>query len=487
MKRQLHLNLILLSCFCITTVFAQTDVDALRYSGTAITGTARFSAMSGAFGALGGDFSSISINPAGLGIYRTSEFTITPSIYVGATNSDFLNNSTSDNKYNFNLGNLGLVYTSKLKAENSTPGWKSWSFGFGYNRISNFHNRTYYEGKNRNNSLLDAFVQNANGLNYDQLDSYYEYLAYSAYLINPDASNQYTSVIPFAQEIQRRSSVTSGAIGETVFSFAGNYNNKLFLGGSLNFRSLRYTEETTYEELDPDTTIPNFKRFQFDQNLTTRGNGFNLKLGIIYKATDNVRLGFSMQTPTWYSLRDEYNNSMTANLDTGAIKSADSPVGAFDYNLTTPFRATASVGFIIGEMGLVSADYDFSDYSTSRFDAGRYRFTAANDAIRKKYTTVHTVRIGTEWRYENLSFRDGASLGTSPIQSAYKVTANDFSRKSFSGGIGVRDGGFFLDLGFVYTTSNEFFQPFTLTSSTVEGVRTKVNTNNFVMTLGWKF
>ena len=75
-------------------VSAQTAVDALRYSRTIAGGTARYMALNGAFGAVGGDFTVLSTNPAGIGIYRSSEFTITPSIFTGGTQSTFMGNTT---------------------------------------------------------------------------------------------------------------------------------------------------------------------------------------------------------------------------------------------------------------------------------------------------------------------------------------------------------------------------------------------------------
>src|SRR5438132_1712816 len=113
---------------------AQTDVDALRYSQTSITGTARYTSMAGAFGALGGDFSSIGTNPAGLGIYRSSEFTISPSLYMNGMTSNFLGTSSSENRYNFNIANLGFVFNHQVN--DASAGWKSWSIGLGFNRIN---------------------------------------------------------------------------------------------------------------------------------------------------------------------------------------------------------------------------------------------------------------------------------------------------------------------------------------------------------------
>ena len=145
--------------------------------------------MSGAFGALGGDFTTLSYNPAGIAIYRSSEFTFTPSIYVGNTFSTFQKQEFDENKYNFNFGNIGMVFTRKLTNNESSEGWKSWNFGFGYNRLDNFHNRSFYRGQNMSNSMLDNFSENSNGLDPGVLDPFYESLAYNSYLINPDSNN----------------------------------------------------------------------------------------------------------------------------------------------------------------------------------------------------------------------------------------------------------------------------------------------------------
>ena len=67
MKRTL---IVLFAMFLGTTLaLAQSQADAYRLSQTELTGTARFVSMGGAFGALGGDISVMSYNPAGLAIY----------------------------------------------------------------------------------------------------------------------------------------------------------------------------------------------------------------------------------------------------------------------------------------------------------------------------------------------------------------------------------------------------------------------------------
>lgn len=472
----------------ITKTIAQTDIDALRYSGSSTTGTARFTAMSGAFGALGGDITGLSYNPAGIAIFRSSEFTFTPSIYSSTTTSHFLGSDFEERKYNFNIGNIGLIYTNKISNNEDKPGWKSWNFGIGYNRLDNFHNRSFYEGINAGNSLLNHFAEQANGKIPDNLDPFFELQAYNTYLINPDVANHYQSAIPAGKEIQRRSFESRGAIGETVFTFGANYSNKFFLGGTLGLKSLRYIESITYEELDPDTQIAYFNHFKLQQDLTTRGTGVDLKFGIIFKPNDMFRMGVAIHTPTWFELHDEYNNKINSILDTGSVTSfSDEANGTFDYSLTTPFKALGSIAIIFGKAGLLSADYEFSDFGESRFNVSGTSFADVNNYIRKKYTGVHTFRIGTEWIYQNLSFRGGVSMTSSPLAEKYKTGISDFSRKGISGGIGYRENGLFFDLGYAYTLSDEYFQPYTLNAEAVPGVKSRVINHNFTATIGVKF
>ena len=99
---------------------SQNATDALRYSRLQIGGTARYMSMGGAFGALGADFTNLSTNPGGLGLYRSSEFVFTPSVHVGASNSTYNGFSGSDSKTNFALGNVGYVFTRPLTGKNSS-------------------------------------------------------------------------------------------------------------------------------------------------------------------------------------------------------------------------------------------------------------------------------------------------------------------------------------------------------------------------------
>jgi len=473
--------ILILAGICqLSLVFAQTDIDALRYSQPGLAGTARYVSMGGAFGALGGDFSSLAGNPAGIGIYRKSEFSFTPSIFVGGTKSTFFGNTDQENKFNFNLGNIGLVFTQKLTNNEDGPGWKSWNFGFGYNRIANFNNRFFIEGFNPSNSMTNYFAEHAQGTAPENLDPFSDLQAYNTYLINPvGGANDYEPAVLAGNITQRMNDETSGSIGEMNFTFGGNYGNKLYLGGTLAFSSLRFNDESVYEEIDKTNQIDSLNRFEFDQTLHTRGSGVNLKFGMIYRIDEHVRLGIAVHTPTWYSMHDSWVNSTSSRFDAGE-NYFDDKNGTYDYQLTTPFKALASLAYVIGNQGLLSVDYEFMDPSQSRFDASTSGFADVNNAIRQKYAAINTLHAGMEWRIGDYSLRGGYVYSTSPI-------GYDFTKQSFCAGLGVRQDNMSIDLGYVYAISNQYFVPYLPSSGEIPSSFEKVKNNNFTLTFGFKF
>ncbi|MFZ4413828.1 MAG: hypothetical protein ACOYOV_12160, partial [Bacteroidales bacterium] len=258
----------------ISTTFAQNEIDALRYSQVFYGGTARSTAMGGAFGALGADFSSLSQNPAGIGLYKISEFTITPSFYIGRTASKFTDYPQRDDyKYNINLGNIGFVYTFFKRGNYvQDAGFKSAQFGFGINRLNNFNNRMIMEGFNATSSMMNQYVIKASGKYADNLDNFDTRLAYDAWLINPKTSDSshYTSVVN-GGVTQRKIVSTSGSMNEVVMSLGGNYNDKLYLGATVGFPFIRYSEQSTYKEIDSKDSINNFNSFTVSDDLKTTG------------------------------------------------------------------------------------------------------------------------------------------------------------------------------------------------------------------------
>ena len=151
------------------SVNAQNEIDALNLSREEVTGSARTIAMGGAFTALGGDFSAIEINPAGLGVLRSNEFSITPAYHTNISNSTYYGQETIDSKSNFNLGSIGIVGVKNL---NKVGKWRSSSVAFGMNRSLSFHRAYTFSAQDVPSSLIDSYQNTLiqNGLGPEDLD-----------------------------------------------------------------------------------------------------------------------------------------------------------------------------------------------------------------------------------------------------------------------------------------------------------------------------
>jgi hypothetical protein len=468
-----------------SAAFAQNEADALRYSQSSYQGTARFSGMSGAYGAVGADFSCLSQNPAGIGLFRRSEFSITPLISTGKTESDYLGNSGLDSRSTFYLGNAGFVLATKLNGS----AFKQVQFGFGVNRTALFNNRFYAEGENNTNSLLDQYVKDANssGTNPDNLDGFGAGLAYDVNLIYQDTNNLWRSdLLNNSTLFQTKSIETRGGMTETVISLGTNYNEKLFLGVTFGFPHINYEENSLYTEKDVNDNIPFLKSFDRTEYLYTKGNGFNFKIGFIYKPTEFLRIGGAFHTPTtFYGMHDSWGSGMTANFDQPPLSNsnatrfdASSPDGYYDYELRTPLKAMGSIAFIIGQYGLVSADYEYIDYSTARLHAADYTFSEENGYIRSDYKSTGNLRLGTEWKYGIFAIRGGYSLYGSP----YQGESSFGQRTGFSLGCGVREKDYFIDFAYNHSQSKNKYYLYSMApaASATNFI------NSYSLTLGFK-
>lgn len=474
---------IFLSC---SSLHAQNEDDALRYSKTMFGGTARGIGLAGATGAMGADFSSLSVNPAGLGMFRRSEFTLTPQLLIRGANTQYLGSSRSDEDAALNFQNWGFVFTGKVD-NNSTSGWRMVSLGVGYNRLVDFSSRIVASGNNASSSYLDVLRDQSNGSAPQALDAFSTSLAYNSYLTSPFpdsiALNQYFTEMPsLINKSQTRTIQQSGGIGETVISLGGNYSDRLFIGATLGFQRIRFSQINTYSEEDIDQKVP-LNYYDEINDLTTDGSGINMKIGAIYMPADFFRFGFALHTPTFMRLTDSYQTSIYAYFDSlGSPKIAESPQGNFDYRLRTPFRFVGSAAFVFNKMGLLSFDYEFVDYRDARLRSGVFSFGQANSNIAVKYQTAGNLRVGTEWKIADFYIRGGYALYGSPFSD------NRFggAMRGITGGFGYRGDGLFVDAGFISSKSS---QSQFIYNSMYNGnlMRSDLNSLALVFTVGYKY
>jgi hypothetical protein len=495
MKKILIITAVMMTA--ATGAMSQNSVDALRYSQIDIGGTARYMGLSGAFGALGADFTLASTNPAGLGLYKSSELIFTPAVNIGSVKSNYNGTVTSDSRSNFYLGNVGLVLTSKSNTNPNKPGWRYVQFATGLNRLNDFNYRYDMVGNNPVNSLLDVYVDQAQGINFHDIEDdpygYYAYdlnLAWWDWLIDlapgSDSSTYFSPIPRNVNKLQAKSIESWGSMNEYVFSIAANYNDRVYLGMTMGIPMIRYFESSVYTE----SAIENSDLEYFDRydDLETRGSGFNIKLGLIYRANDWLRAGVAFHSPSWFgNMRDYYTTTMVSKFYTpdsyGQTKYvANSPSGYYEYTLQTPWRLQGNLGFIIGNIGVISTDYEMADFSKASFDAYDYSFREENAAIENSYAISHQFRVGTEWRYQIFSFRAGGKYFTSPYQN----NINDGSGFGFSGGIGFREKWFFMDLAYAYTDIKSDYYFYNTSGIAANPVKNSNRNHIILLTLGAK-
>jgi len=426
------------------------------------SGSARFVGMGGALGALGSEFSCISNNPAGIGLYRSSQITLSPSFYMASTNATYQQQAFSDDKFNFNFGNIGLVYSRRTNRSQKN-GLLFLNFAIGYNRINNFNRSTYFEGDDSQYSLGDAMKQRSQGLPPSNLDPFTTQLAYNTWLIDTVGGlTQYESfgANPLLNKRMTRLINTRGSTGEIALAAAANFSNKFFVGANLSVATLTYKNTQVYEELDVNNIHTSFNTLAFTENLDVSGLGLNLKLGVIYRPLNWFRVGVAIHTPTWYNMKETYVNQMKTSLSFGSFTS-NSPVGKYEYDLHAPWRFQASAGFVIMKHAAIGIDYELVNYSAINLRPASGFFSGPNAFIDSSYAIAHNFRVGAEVRLDPFRIRGGYQYQMNPFNRNVDI---DASVHHVSVGAGFRskkwfsiDAAYMLSMGKGKQTINQEF------------------------------
>ena len=470
-----------------STLLAQNEIDALRYSQDASLGTARYAAMSGAFGSLGGEFSGLSLNPAGIGMYQFSEFTFTPSFNLNSTASYYTEKET-DYSSGLKIGNIGLVFSSPM--DNSD--WKRVNFAIGWNQLANYNNNISIKGTNNTSTLVQSILDISQGHTIDELNTLYSAPAFWTDLIdleNNDTTNgngwyahdngNYISHIKGnSSKTQTKNIHSSGGKNEFIFSIGGSFNEQLYLGATIGIPTLDYYEKSTYSETNFEDTINGLEGFDFQEELSVYGAGLNLKLGAILRVSENLKLGAALHTPTAYSIEETFSTSLTTHFTDTSFTERSLP-NYFEYDLITPWKAILSASTVVNKTILLSADYELVDYSFSSMRADNYSFENENTSIEELYTKTSNIRLGAEMNVKPFVLR----AGYSKYGSAY--VNKDYSKESYSFGLGINNGGYYFDAAYILSQGNDehllynkdYIDPIPLT-----------NTNhNLIFTLGFRY
>lgn len=453
---------------------AQNINDVLRYSNENLQGTARFQAMSGAFGALGGDLSSLNVNPAGAAVFNNSLMTLSGSYYNRDNDASYFGTLNNTRFNDTDLNQIGGVFVFKTAEDDAD--WKKFALAFNYDVTQNFDNRILASGQSTE-GIDNYFLNFAQGVPLNSIllqegefieDAYLDiganqgfadqqaFLGYYGGLIDPvgtdDSTTNYVSNATYSRVNQELSRTTAGYNSKFTLNAASQYRDVLYIGGSLNFHSLFYDRLDQLRESGYDAASE-IQNTTFDNFLRTEGNGFSFSVGAIAKLNDYVRLGGSYQSPTWYRLTDDFSQRINSDLADEDINIIDFDIiNLFEvYRIKTPSKLTGSMAIIFGKNGLLSFDYGYQDFSQAELrPISDSSFQSVNTQITNELGAVSTLRLGGEYRIKQISLRGGYRFEQSPYTNGN--TIDDLT--GFSGGIGYNFGGSRLDFGINRTEQN---------------------------------
>jgi len=483
---------------------AQNVNDVLRYSIEEGQGTARFQAMGGAFGALGGDLSSLNVNPAGSSVFNYSLFTATGTNY-NRNNDALYGSSTQNIEMNaLELGQAGGVFVFK---SSSSP-WKKLAFAINYDLVENFDNEFVASG-NSTEGIDNYFLNFAQGVPFNNIlleenefleEGYLRvganqgfgtqqaFLGYFGGIIDPIDANdtngtEYTSNALYENVNQTYRQVTTGYNNKFTVNFSGQYQENLNIGASVNFHSVFYERLTTFTENGYTADSP-IQTTSFDNLLQTEGEGVSFSVGAIARLNESIRIGGSYQSPTWYRLRDNTSQRINSNLAVDDINFINfNVINIFDeYDIVTPAKVTGSAAIVFGKDGLLSFDYGYQDFSDAELrPTTDTAFAAENDIIANSLGAVNSYRFGGEYRIGRVSLRGGYRIEESP----YETDDLMGELEGYSGGIGIDFGGSKLDFAFSRTEQDmneQFFDAGADNSATVNRIN-----SNMVLSYTLKF
>ncbi|MDR2938543.1 MAG: hypothetical protein LBU92_06385 [Prevotellaceae bacterium] len=506
MKKTIFLFLCASTIFSATAV-AQNEVEALRYSRLYHAGTARFSAMGGAFTALGGDATTMAFNPAGIGVYRSGEFTLTPNLMYSSQASSYMGNNTSDDRYSFGLSNIAGIGVINL---HQNEGLVNINLGISSSRYNTFSGRTAVQGSpvSEGGSYLAYFADLANAYGTPEYPKGEQSLAYETWIIDDDTING--GYIP-SYDLRgndtedRRNAETWGSIREFDFSLGGNISHIFYFGLTVGIQNISYSKDLTDENrnmLNVDENAP-YDGFFYDQTYRQSGTGYNFKAGFIARPfvysdfLTGLRIGAAIHTPTFINMNDEWEWELESTFfdnDTPEYL-YDSEEGETGYDLQTPFKYMLGAAYTFGSQGsklrgTLSVDYENVDYSKMKMrtnsNSGNMDFRDANQNITTYYKSTNNLRVGGELNYNKFAFRGGYALYENPYMASAGKGKGDTHIASF--GVGIQGASSYVDFTYsrLMQKDREYLFYFDDVYNSGE-ITHDIVQGNFMVTFGWRF
>ncbi len=453
MKKKIALFL----CLVLSTAtysYGQSLNDIIRYNSESPQGDARFMAMGGAFGALGGNLSGMSQNPAGSSVFLYTEFGVTAQLTNQNIQTSYFSNTQDSSTDRFQIPQFGGVFVM----ENTASDWSKVAFGFNIQRVQDFNQTFRAIGTNPNTGLDQYFLSYASGNRLSELElrngenigeayadigevygfgTQQAFLGYQGYMINPvsytDNNESYVSNAQYNSLNHDYLVSRSGFHRKYTFNFSAAYKNRFHLGLNINSHQVDFEERNDLEERGY-TSDSGVEFAKFTNDLSSLGRGISFELGAIALYKD-LRIGWSYQSPTWFTFVDEEQQRLEVdyylnNDDTLYTEIVEPRVinGYPQYNLRLPSRMTLSLAYIIKGRGLISADFGTQNPQNTRYNDENFpNLGSLNDRIKNDFVRGNFLRLGSEIRLnEQISLRAGYR-SSSAIQRSVRQQNQSYS------------------------------------------------------------
>lgn len=509
-------------------VAAQETYENANLTSTDLNGTARYVGMGGAMEALGADVSTIGSNPAGIGLFRRSQLSVSGGLLMQSNGKEYGNGK----KTNASFDQIGFVYTTRASRGSNL------NFGFNYTKGKNFNFLLNASGKlgngsQNNQSYLKHVLgsENYGGFDVRKKDDAYigfaspqanfvswiwnqlDYLYFNTLLPDATTAGKFNNYLADSYTFDKAS---TGYVGNYDFNISGSIQDQFYLGLTFGLKDVHYDSESRYNERLSngvgDVSVLDIRRIT--------GTGFDITAGIIVRpiASSPFRIGAYVKTPTWYDLTTSNVTRIDRNTNTGGKNDWGKVPNSYDYKLWTPWKFGLSLGHTVGNYLALGLTYEFEDHSTldSRINDGgyyndyygTYYETSSADKSMNKHTKqalkgVSTLKMGAEYKpTSNLALR----LGYNYISPKYNKDAQkdptivspgsayssstDFvnwdSTNRFTFGIGYQINKFNVDLAYQYSMQKGTFYPFSTMNFSIHDTATGNTTSYSNQAVGAK-
>ena len=530
--------------FAALPMTAQETYENARLMEQDLNGTARYVGMGGAMEALGADISPISSNPAGIGLFRSSNISGSFGVVSQAEGEDY---RTGD-KTNLSFDQLGFVYSTRTGRSSFV------NVAFNYHKDRNFdyilsaagahdgrssqNNLSFIKGIGENDESGASYFNFANGKGTHWWTSELDNVYYNSYIIGKDG-------YPYCDVASgyTMNRANTGYIGVYDFNLSGNINNRLYLGLTVGLHDVHYKGVSDYQEnIVVGDGVSSGNLIVSDEREVT-GMGYDVKAGLIVRPFEEsaFRIGASISTPTFYKLTTRNHTYLTNNTPfTDSYNPRYVANDSYEFKLYTPWKFGLSMGHTVGTNLALGASFEYADYGTAdtRYITGTYYDEWSNsysddsesDKVMNTHTKetlkgVSTLKLGAEFKptkeislragynyvtpmYKTEGFKNGFldSYGSNCSSATDWVNWKDTNRLTL--GFGYRHNNFAIDLAYQYSSRKGDFYPFVSASGeynyyTEEGgsevlvheeivtdcqpVKVKDNRHQFLCTLTYTF